>query len=114
MNLRRLFFSSIGAVSILSCNISCADTDDADGIVTMQENVKNKTNKPSSPFTKEALSKASSGTSKSESAREADSTDLTEIQETREPRRLLPDTGTDPGTGTDPETIDPTKPDRPK
>lgn len=104
---RRLILSGIIAISLSA--VSCSNREEDDTV--QQENINIKTNKPSNPLFKTVSSRSEN--SRSETARGGDTIEGNEEYEfqTLEPHRLQP---TDPITGTDPETIDPTKPDRPK
>lgn len=104
---RRLFFSVISALSVISCSNREDDND-----VVSHGNLKIETNKPGSPSAKrlssepseKSMSKSAKGTNDSIKVND-------EYQIEYEPQRIQP---ADPGLSPDPETIDPTKPDRPK
>lgn len=104
---RKLFFSVISALSVISCS---SREDDNDAI--SQGNVKIETSKPGTPSVKRLSRKPlESEVSKSAKVTNDSIKGRNEYEIEYEPHRIQP---AEPGLSPDPETIDPTKPDRPK
>lgn len=104
---RKLFFGVISALSVISCSNREDDND-----VISHENVKIETNKPGTPSAKVLSSKLSEKSSSESAKATNDSIQVnTPYEIEHEPHRIQP---AEPGLSPDPETIDPTKPDRPK
>lgn len=102
---RKLFFSVILTLSIISCSNR---EDDIDTI--SQGNVKIETSKPGTPSVKR-LSRKPSENTVSKSAKGTNDSIKGKNENEYEPHRIQT---AEPGLSPDPETIDPTKPDRPK
>lgn len=104
---RKLFFSVILSLAVISCSNR---EDDIDTI--SHANVKIETSKPGTPSVKR-LSRTPSENTMSKSAKGTNDSikGKNENEIEYEPHRIQP---AEPGLSPDPETIDPTKPDRPK